>query len=201
MVTNDKEAVQVNDNVSNARSLLERYMHYYTRYKGHEDSRSKEKKTRDDIKRKITEISGLLPNSAWVVVDMIELGTETLFRCRKTLQYSYAFAFYLFDESSGEANQKYLKGIRNFTSTQKQLAQQIWEDNVQELENATEKLSKLIELPVEEICFKDDVQKDIRGSTVMLDRRQVALFDILNEELMEDGYSVPKPKSVLASAH
>jgi ariadne-1 len=176
-------------------------MHYYTRYEGHKDSRVKEKNTREIIKRKIKDISSLLPNSAWVVIDLIELGTETLFKCRKTLQYSYALAFYLFDESSGEANQKYLKGTRQFTPSQKQMAQQIWEDNVQELENATEKLSKLIELPVEDICFQEEVQKDIRGSTVMLDKRQIALYDILNEEIMEAGYKAPKPKSTIASAH
>lgn len=40
-------------NKEHARQSLERYLHYYNRYKAHEDSRNRETKTRDTIKEKM----------------------------------------------------------------------------------------------------------------------------------------------------
>ena len=42
-----------------ARHSLERYLHYYNRYKGHEDSRKKEEKTKESIKQKMVSVHHL----------------------------------------------------------------------------------------------------------------------------------------------
>lgn len=187
-----------NIKVSNARAMLERYMHYFTRFKVHEDSRAKEKNTRDAIREKM-KVMATLQRNATFDIDKIEESTEVLFRCRKTMQYAYVAGYYMFDDTSGDAHEKYLGGVKKFKGHQKQLAQTIWEDNVEQLEMAVEKLSKLLESPVEEIVTAD-VKKDIMGSTVLVDKRLTALYSILNEELMEEGFQLPKPRAVLPKA-
>ncbi|KAL0489974.1 ariadne [Acrasis kona] len=180
--------------VSNARTLLERYMHYFTRYKVHEDSRNKEKVTRDAIREKM-KVMATLQRNATFDIDKIEESTETLFRCRKTMQYAYVAGYYMFDDS-GQDLTRYLVGVKKFKGQQKQLAQTIWEDNVEQLEMAVESLSKLLESPVEEIV-QPDTKKNIMGSTVLVDKRLTALYSILNEELMEEGCQLPKPRPVI----
>jgi ariadne-1 len=184
--------------VSNARAMLERYMHYFTRFKVHEDSRAKEKNTRDAIREKM-KVMATLQRNATFDIDKIEESTEVLFRCRKTMQYAYVAGYYMFDDTCGDAHEKYLGGVRKFKGHQKQLAQTIWEDNVEQLEMAVEKLSKLLESPVEEIVTPD-VKKEIMGSTVLVDKRLTALYSILNEELMEEGFQLPKPKVQIPKA-
>jgi hypothetical protein len=56
------------------------------------------------------------------------------------------------------------------------------------LENATEKLSHLLELEIEEVC-KDNVKEDIISTTVLVDRRLLALFAVLNDEVCFDTRS------------
>jgi hypothetical protein len=186
------------ENQDDARASLERYMHYYTRYKTHEDSRKKEGELRQQLKEKITELLHLRPNSAWVEINMIETATDTLFKCRKALQYGYAFGFYLFDYST--TGNDILAGVRKFSNKKfAQMAQTIWEDNVEQLEMATEKLSKYLELPAEDIIEAEN-KKQIMGSSVLVDKRLQALFGILNDEFMELGSQVPRPRSRYASA-
>lgn len=79
------------------------------------------------------------------------------------------------------------------------MAQTIWEDNVEQLEMAVEKLSKLLESSVEEIV-SPETKKNIMGSTVLVDKRLSALYLILNEELMEEGFQLPKPRPIIPIA-
>lgn len=74
-----------------ARTSLKRYLHYYERFKVHEDSRKKEKSTRKNINDKIADLYSMKPNSAWTEVQWLENGMETLFQARRALQYSYVF--------------------------------------------------------------------------------------------------------------
>ena len=139
----------------------------------------------------------LKPNSAWTEVSWIENGVETLFQARRSLQYSYAFAYYLFDSTS--KNEKLLSGCRKFDGKQLKIAQTLFEDNQQELENSTEKLSGLLELPVDKLAWDENAKKEVIGVTVLVDRRLQALFDIIQSEFMNEDFLLPKPKSVISS--
>jgi len=137
----------------------------------------------------------LRPNSGAIEAQWMEQGMEVLFNCRKALQYSYAFGYYLFDDTNTDR----CRDVRNFAKEQRGIAQTIFEDNQQELENATEKLSHLLEKDVEEL-FEESTKKDIMGVSVLADRRFLALFDVIRTDLMENENSIPRPKSVLTGS-
>src|SRR5690606_32376419 len=61
-----------------ARAALQRYLHYFHRYKNHEDSFKKEGQFRATIKRKVGEMYKLKPNSAWVEVQWLEAAMNAL---------------------------------------------------------------------------------------------------------------------------
>ncbi|KAL9649799.1 hypothetical protein ABK040_009613 [Willaertia magna] len=185
------------DNQS-ARQSLERYLHYYNRFKAHEDSRKREDQTRENIKEKMKAMFALRPNSAWVEVQWLEQGMNTLFNSRKGLQFSYVFGYYLFDSTANIQN-KELDGCRIFEKELKNSAKNVFDDNQEQLENSTEKLSHLLELPVEKF-FNEDIKQDIMGTTVLCDSRLQSMFSVIRDDLMVAGeFGCPKPKSMLAT--
>jgi len=180
-----------------ARKSLQRYLHYFHRYTAHQESRKKEGKIRENVNEKITALYKLKPNSAWTEVAWIENGMETLFQARRSMQHSYSFAYYLFDASN--TNAKTLEGCRKFTGKELKIAQTLFEDTQQELENSTEKLSGLLEMPADKLAWDDSLKKDIISTTVIVDKRLQALFDIIQQEFMGEDFMLPKPKSVISS--
>ena len=182
-----------------ARVSLERYLHYYNRYKAHEDSRKREEKTRDSIKKKMVEMFELRPNSAWIEVQWVEQAMLTLFNCRKGLQFCYVFSYYLFDPTSG-ADKKILEGCRLLeTEKIRQSARNVCEDNIEQLENATEKISAFLERPVKDF-FEENIKQDIMGCTVLCDSRLQSVFNVVREDLMISGeFGCPRPKSTVTT--
>jgi ariadne-1 len=74
---------------------------------------------------------------SWIEVQFLKKGLEVVLECRKTMKWTYAFAFYL-----QRNNQTHL-----------------FEDNQRDLEIAVESLNELIEKPLPE--QDDPKQKDI----------------------------------------
>lgn len=66
-------------------------------------------------------------NMSWVEVQFLQKAVDILSQCRRTLMYTYAFAFYL----------------------QKDNQSMIFEDNQRDLEHATEQLSEFLERDLE----------------------------------------------------
>jgi ariadne-1 len=105
-----------------AKESLERYLHYFTRYRNHDESKKLDakvlhqvqEKTRSEIARGMTALDA----------EYLEQTAHTLSLCRHTLKYSYVHAFFLADTP---ANLK------------------LFEYNQGQLEFATEQLSELIE--------------------------------------------------------
>lgn len=62
-----------------------------------------------------------LHRNATFDIDKIEESTEVLFRCRKTMQYAYVAGYYMFDDTSGDAHEKYLAGVKKFKGAQKRV--------------------------------------------------------------------------------
>lgn len=117
----DKEKERMSDR-DRARSELERYVHYYSRYQNHGRSRKLDKVV---LQRTSRRIADELSRSTQSVIDLDYLNTtaSVLNKCRHTLQYTYVYAFYLTDKKTKD----------------------LFEYNQSQLEYWTELLSEFIE--------------------------------------------------------
>lgn len=106
-----------------SRTSLERYLFYYHRYVGHERSLALEDKLVASIAEKMAEIQATEGGMSWFDMQFLNQALLILRQCRQTLMITYGFAYYL-----DKTNEKY-----------------IFEDNQNDLEMATERLSALLE--------------------------------------------------------
>ncbi len=184
--------------VDSARATLKRYLHYYERYKAHEDSRKKEISMKENIKKKMESLLKVRPESAWVEIQWMEKASNVLFLCRHILQHSYIFGFYLFDESNG--NKKLLEGCRDFDKNGLKIAQNSFEDKQELLENITEKLSFNLQRDVSLLASDDALKQDILSSSVRAQAYTSALLEVIGDEMMLESYVLPMPDLVLATS-
>ncbi|KAL4279270.1 hypothetical protein GQ457_03G000890 [Hibiscus cannabinus] len=156
-----------------AKRDLHRYTHYHNRYKAHTDSFKLESKLRETMAKKITiseekelevKESGLRDFS-WVTN-----GLYRLFRSRRILSYSYPFAFYMFGEEIF---------TEEMTKEDRQIRQNLFEDQQQQLEANVEKLSKILEEPFDE--YAADKVMEIRFQVINLS----AITDILCKKMYD----------------
>lgn len=122
-----------------AKRELYRYMHYHNRYKAHTDSFTQESRLRETIREKVSNLEAKdsrLRDFSWVTN-----GLYRLFRSRRALSYSYPFAFYMFGEDLFKDE---------MTKEEREIKQNLFEDQQQQLEANVEKLSKFIEEPFDE---------------------------------------------------
>uniref|UniRef100_A0A914QDZ3 RBR-type E3 ubiquitin transferase n=1 Tax=Panagrolaimus davidi TaxID=227884 RepID=A0A914QDZ3_9BILA len=106
---------------SQDRLSLKRFVHFHVRFINHQNSFKHEARLKEKIEEKVKEMQ---ENSfSWIETAFLRDAATTLNRCRRVLMYTYPFAFYL--------------PSNNLTN--------IFEDNQNDLENATEKLSGLLE--------------------------------------------------------
>lgn len=130
-------------------------MHYHNRYKAHVDSSKLEDKLRDTILEKVTisEKRQLqLKDFSWVTN-----GLHRLFRSRRVLSYSYPFAFYMFGDELFKDE---------MSSEEREIKQNLFEDQQQQLEANVEKLSKFLGEPFDQ--FDDDKVMQIRIQVINL---------------------------------
>lgn len=106
----------------NARAALTRFMHYCNRYVNHNNSLKLEDKLTETIREHMTKLQDI-HRMSWIEARFLEKAVQTLKECRITLMYTYAFAFYL-----KKTNQAI-----------------IFEENQNNLEDATEKMSYFLE--------------------------------------------------------
>ncbi|KAH7730661.1 ubiquitin-conjugating enzyme E2-binding protein 1 [Aphelenchoides avenae] len=118
---NEDQVKQAQSDQERARALLERYLHYFNRFKNHQESLKLEKKLY--AKAQVMQAQMQAKNFSWVETHFLKRAVDVLGDCRRTLQYTYAFAYYL-----EPSNIKH-----------------IFEDNQQDLEQATEQLSGFME--------------------------------------------------------
>ncbi|XVF36177.1 hypothetical protein REPUB_Repub19eG0035500 [Reevesia pubescens] len=117
-----------------ARHYLERYIHYHNRYKAHIDSFKLEFKLKEAMMEKINileEKVSISKDFSWIIN-----GLHRLFRSRRILSYSYAFAYYMFGDDlfKDEMNKTEIK-----------IKQNLFEDQQQQFEANVEKLSSILE--------------------------------------------------------
>lgn len=117
----DSQAKLARDAQEKSRATLQRYLHYYNRYMNHQQSLKLEHKLYAVVKSKMEALQQA--GMSWIEVQFLRKAVDVLSECRRTLMYSYAFAFYL----------------------QKNNQCVIFEDNQRDLEHATEQLSEFLE--------------------------------------------------------
>ena len=137
--------------------MLARYMHYFTRYEAHNQSLELEKKLEGQVDDRIREMQA--ESMSFTEQQAIYKGVDVLQECRRTLKYTYAFAFYLYRNNQAE----------------------VFEQNQADLERATEALSGFLE---QEINVEQNVAIKLMDKTRYCDQRRNVLLNHCKE-----GYS------------
>ncbi|KAJ4914223.1 putative E3 ubiquitin-protein ligase ARI1 [Raphanus sativus] len=158
-----------------AKRDLDRYTHYHHRYKAHTDSSKLEDKLRGKILKKVSKSEKKelkLKDFTWVTN-----GLNRLFRSRRILSYSYAFAYYMFGEELFKDE---------MSSEEREMKKNLFEDQQQQLEGNVEKLSQLLEEPFDD--FSDEKVMDVRihviNLSVAVDSLCKKMYECIENDLL-----------------
>lgn len=113
--------------VQKAKAELDRYLHYYQRYHGHDSALKFAAKQREQAEARMVKIQES-EKSAWIDVQFLKQAVEQVIECRRVLKYTYVLGFFLVDGTSSK---------------------QLFEHHQEMLEKNTEELSEKTELPLE----------------------------------------------------
>ncbi|KAK3985641.1 E3 ubiquitin-protein ligase dbl4 [Cladorrhinum sp. PSN332] len=161
----EKSGTEARDAQAKSRVSLERYLHYYNRYANHEQSARLDKEMFLKTEKKMVQLqkeSGM----SWIEVQYLNAASQALQTCRRTLMWTYAFAFYL--------------ARNNLT--------EIFEDNQKDLEMAVESLSEMFEKPVQDLADAK-LKVDIMDKTSYCNKRRVILLDDTAQNLAEGKWT------------
>ncbi|CAL5383632.1 unnamed protein product [Camellia sinensis] len=143
------------ENVDRPKKYLWRYLHYHNRYKAHTDSLKAEVQLKEKIQLKISKLEEREPNDfSWVTN-----GLYRLFRSRRVLSYSYPFAYYMFGDDLFK---------NELTEKEREIKQNLFEDQQQQLEANVEKLSMFLEDPFDE--YDEDQVMETRMKIIALSK-------------------------------
>jgi len=113
---------------TDARQALDRYLFYYNRFVNHQNSLKFEDRTRERA-RKTMEDMQQNGNRSYIDVQFVEAALNQLLECRRTLKHTYVYAFY----------------------QQDQVKKDLFEFSQAEMEKITEKISQLLESPMDKL--------------------------------------------------
>ncbi|KAG9124998.1 hypothetical protein FRC07_009404 [Ceratobasidium sp. 392] len=150
----EKDSVDARDSQSKSRASLERYLFYYNRYANHEQSAKLSLDLYAKTERKMEEMQ-VTSDLTWIEVQFAKKAVDEVIKCRNTLQWTYAMAYYL-----EKGNEK-----------------ELFEDNQRDLEKAVEDLSELLELPLESQDIPTLRQKITDKTVYVLKRNDIVLED------------------------
>jgi ariadne-1 len=148
---------EVGKTQASARETLARYMHYFTRYQTHNQSLELEGNLSKQVQQRVHEMQ--TESRSFTEQQAIYKAFNILKQCRRTLKYTYAFAFYLYRNNQAE----------------------VFEQNQADLERATEALSGFLE---QEIDAEQNISLKLMDKTRYCDQRRKILLDHCKE-----GYS------------
>ncbi|GAA6013964.1 hypothetical protein JCM10207_000187 [Rhodosporidiobolus poonsookiae] len=157
------------DAQSRSRAQLERYLFYYNRFSNHEQSIRLEADLYARTEKKMDELQEQSTLS-WIEVQFLAKAVETLGKVRTVLKWTYAMAFYL----------------------EKNNQTQMFEDNQNDLEQAVEALSELLERPLEEDKIAE-LRQQTTDKTVYVAKRCKVLLDDTMRGYDEDRWVWQEP--------
>jgi len=146
-----------------SRSALQRYLFYCNRYMNHLQSLKFEHKLYVMVKDKMEEMQQ--HNMSWIEVQFLRKSLDILCECRRTLMYTYVFAYYL----------------------RKNNQSAIFEDNQKDLETATEHLSEYLERDISAENLVDIKQK-VQDKYRYCDSRRKVLLAHVHEGYEKDWW-------------
>ncbi|CAF3039456.1 unnamed protein product [Rotaria sp. Silwood2] len=147
-----------NKNQVSARESLARYMHYFTRSQTHNQSLELEGKLSNQVEQRIHEMQA--ESMSYTEQQAIYRAFDVLKQCRRTLKYTYAFAYYLYRNNQAE----------------------VFEQNQADLEHETEALSGYLE---QEIDVDQNISLKLMDKTRYCDQRRKILLDHCKEGYAE----------------
>ncbi|XP_058220919.1 probable E3 ubiquitin-protein ligase ARI1 isoform X1 [Rhododendron vialii] len=162
-------------NLELAKKYLWRYIHYHNRYKAHSDSLKAEVQLKEKIYVKISKLE--TGESASQDLKWVENGLYTLFRSRRALSYSYPFAYYMFGHELFQ---------NEMTEEEREIKQNLFEDQQQQFEANVEKLSMVLEEPFEE--YTEDKVTETRMKVLnlsyLVDNLCRTLYECIENDLL-----------------
>ncbi|KAK8949030.1 putative E3 ubiquitin-protein ligase ARI2 [Platanthera zijinensis] len=158
-----------------ARRDLYRYMHYHNRYKAHTDSLKQESNLKETIQGKITiseNKESRIKDYSWVIN-----GLNRLFRSRRVLSYSYPFAYYMFGDELFKDE---------MSQGERDLKQNLFEDQQQQLESNVEKLSMFLEKDFQDFSDEEVMEnmKHVINLSSIIDRLCKQMYQCIENDLL-----------------
>jgi ariadne-1 len=137
-----------------AKMDLLRYIHYHNLFKAHTDSFKREAELKETIQEKISHLEERQSSKdfSWVTN-----GLDRLFRSRRVLSYSYPFAYYMFGDDSVKLE---------MTKEEKEIKQNLFEEQQQQLHANVEKLSLFMGEPFDR--YPEDEVEELRMKIINL---------------------------------
>ncbi|KAF9181745.1 hypothetical protein BGZ50_005345 [Haplosporangium sp. Z 11] len=150
----ESSSTEARDQQAKSRASLERYLHYYNRFANHQQSAKLDRDLYSKTEKKMEEMQ-LTSDLSWIEVQFLKKAVDVLTSCRMTLEWTYAFAFYLVKNNMTE----------------------LFEDNQRDLEVAVEALSELLEKPIEREKIAELRQQVLDKTVYVAGRREILLED------------------------
>lgn len=147
-----------------AKANLEKWYFYYDRYTNHEVSAKLDQELYAQTEKKIVEVQ-IASGLSWIQATFMKDAVDELSKCRITLKWSYAMAFYVQSDNM----------------------KQILEDVQADLEKAVEALSQMLEEDVTEKTVHS-LRQRMLDKTVYVQRRHEALLDYVCTGLQEERW-------------
>lgn len=148
-------------NREKSRASFHRFLFYYTRFVAHERSLGLEEKLRTTVRDKMLQMEVL--SMRWIEVQYLQKAVDTLSECRRTMMYTYIFAYYLKRDNNS----------------------MIFEANQKDLEMATEQLSGFLERDLEQQDL-DSLRQNVLDKCRYVEHRRKVLLDHCEEGEEED---------------
>ncbi|CAH9100336.1 unnamed protein product [Cuscuta epithymum] len=164
------------EDIANAKKKLLRYTHYYNRYKAHTDSLKAEAGLEQRLQQRVLNLESRvmwsLKDFSWVMK-----GYYRLFQSRQILSHSYPFAYYVFGEELVE---------NDMTQREQEIKQNLFEDQQQQLETNTERLSMFLETQFDEFPENKVVEMRLKIITLsaVIDNFCKKLYECIDNDLL-----------------
>ncbi|CAP27229.2 Protein CBG07143 [Caenorhabditis briggsae] len=147
-----------------SRAELLRFMFFYNRFKAHEQSLGLEKKLIQKIEKKMDEMQ--TAGMCYSETLFLRKAVDTLSDCRRTLQYTYVFAYFL------ERNNHAI----------------IFENNQNDLEMATEQLSGFMEQKLDAVTDLKVLSRNVQDKARYVEHRRKVLSEHCVEGLEMENW-------------
>ena len=118
------------DDQARAKRELDRYLHYYKRYHGHDQAMAFATKQLEATERRMVELQESTQGS-WIDVQFLKAANEMVIECRRVLKNTYVFGYYLPTDAAKR--------------------RELFENLQEHLEKFTETLSEMTELPIDQM--------------------------------------------------